>query len=308
MLHPILVPLDGSRLAEQALPYAETLARAIGVPLLLVEAAAVIPRTREGAHDARLRACDEAQAHLEALAGDLAARALPAEVVVELASPAQVIEETAKARQAQLIVMTTHGWGGGSPWVLGGVAEHVLRRSRAPVLFLSPVALTAGNAQRLHGPVVVPTDGSALSENIYPVVQGLLRHIAVPVTLLRVIDPVSYYTAAAMVPFGPMIPPTLVDEAVTAAQANLDAEADRWRQRGINTVALARSGSPSEVITTVATEQQAGWIALASHGRGGFGGFVLGSTALRVVRHAPLPVLIAVGRPAEPSETEAVGR
>ncbi len=150
MLHPILVPLDGSPLAEQALLYAETLARAIGVPLLLVEAAAVIPRTREGAHDARLCACDEAQAHLEALAGDLAAPVLPAEVVVELALPSDVVEETAKARQAQLIVMTTHGWGGGSPWVLGSVAEYVLRRSRAPVLFLSPLALTAGNAQRLH--------------------------------------------------------------------------------------------------------------------------------------------------------------
>lgn len=302
MQHPILVPLDGSRLAERALPYAETLARSSGAPLLLVEAAAVTQRYREDAREARLRSSDEAQAHLEALAGDLAARALAAEVVVGLASPAQVIEETAKARQARLIVMTTHGWGGGSPWVLGGVAEHVLRRSRVPVLFLSPLALTAGSAQRLHGPVVVPTDGSARSESIYPTVQRLMQHVAAPVTLLRVIDPVGYYTGAAMLPYGSMIPPTLLDDAVAAARADLEAEAARWRERGIDTVAQVRSGSPSELITSVATEQRAGWIALASHGRGGFGGFVLGSTALRVLRHTPLPVLIAVGRPAEPSE------
>ena len=308
MQHPILVPLDGSRLAEQALPYAESLARTSGASLILVEAAAVIQRTREDAQEASLRSSDEAQAHLEALAGDLAARALAAEVVVGMAPPAQVIEETAKARQARLIVMTTHGWGGGSPWVLGGVAEHVLRRSRLPVLFLSPLALTAGNAQRLHGPVVVPTDGSALSENIYPTVQRLMQHVDAPVTLLRVIDPVSYYAGAAMLPYGSLIPPTLVDDAVAAARTALEAEAARWRERGIDTVALVRSGSPIELITAVATEQHAGWIALASHGRGGFGGFVLGSTALRVLRHTPLPVLIAVGRPAEPSETQAAGR
>ena len=308
MQHPIIVPLDGSRLSERALPYAESLARTIGRPIVLVEAATVTPRTREDTEHARLRAGDEAQAHLEALAGDLAARGVPAEVVVELAAPAEVIEETARARQAQLIVMTTHGWGGGSPWVLGGVAEHVLRRSRVPVLFLSPLALTRGDASRLHGPVVVPTDDSLLSERIFPVVQHLARHLDVPVTLLRVIDPVSYYAGSAMLPYGAMVSQTLVDDAVAAACSTLESEAGRWRELGIKTTAVVRSGSPSEVIAGVATELPAGWIAMASHGRGGIGGFVLGSTALRVLRQANVPVLIAAGRLADGREAPADNR
>ena len=216
MQHPIIVPLDGSRLAEQALPYAESLARTIGTPLVLVEAAAVAPRTREGTEHARLRAFDEALAHLEAVAGDLTARGAPTEVVVELAAPSEVIEETARARRAQLIVMSTHGWSGGSPWVLGGVADHVLRRSRVPVLFLSPLALTRGDASRLHGPVIVPTDGSALSTSIFPIVQRLVQGLDVPVTLLQVIDPVGYYTGSAMLPYGATLSQTLVDDAVVA--------------------------------------------------------------------------------------------
>jgi nucleotide-binding universal stress UspA family protein len=176
------------------------------------------------------------------------------------------------------------------------VADHVLRRSRVPVLFLSPMALTHGDVTRLQGSVVVPTDDSLLSERMYPMVQHLVQHMNVPVTLLRVIDPVGYYTGAAMLPYGSMIPSTLVDEAVAAARTALEVEAGRWRERGIKTAVVVRSGSPSAVIAAMATELQAGWIAMASHGRGGIGGFVLGSTALRVLRHVSLPVLIAAGR------------
>ena len=242
------------------------------------------------------------------MAGDLTARGAPTEVVVELAAPAEVIEDTARARRAQLIVMSTHGWSGGSPWVLGAVADHVLRRSHVPVLFLSPLALTRGDASRLHGPVIVPTDGSALSTSIFPMVQRLVQGLNVPVTLLQVIDPVGFYTGSAMLPYGAILSSTLVDEAMAAVATELEAEAVLWRELGIATTAVVRSGSPGEVIAAVATELQAGWIAMASHGRGGIGGFVLGSTALRLLRHVPLPVLIACGRLAEPKDTRAAAR
>jgi len=133
-------------------------------------------------------------------------------------------------------------------------------------------------------------------------VQRLVQGLDVPVTLLQVIDPVGYYTGSAMLPYGATLSQTLVDDAVVATRASLEAEAGLWRELGIATTAVVRSGSPSEVIAVVATEVQAGWIAMASHGRGGIGGFVLGSTALRLLRHVPIPVLIACGRLAEPKD------
>jgi nucleotide-binding universal stress UspA family protein len=295
MEQPIIVPLDGSPLAEQALPYAELLARACGAPLLLVEAAAVLPRPREADEQARARTGDEAEAHLAAVRGDLSARGTRTEAVVEMAPPADVIRETARARDARLIVMTTHGWGGASPWVLGSVAEQVLRRSHLPVLFLSPQALTAGDARRLRERTVVPTDGSTISERIFPTAQRLARCLRAPVTLVRVVDPLAYYRSAAMLPYGSLVPPTLVDDAVAAEQATLEAEAARWRGQGIATEARVPTGSPSEAIVGVAGECRAGWLALASHGRGGIGGFVLGSTARRVLHRSHLPVLVGAG-------------
>jgi nucleotide-binding universal stress UspA family protein len=292
---PIIVPLDGSQLAEQALPYAETLAHACDAPLVLVQAAAVVPRPREAAEDARARAGDEAEARLDAARGDLAARGIRADVVVELASPAEVILETARARRAQLIVMTTHGWGGRSHWALGSVAEQALRRSHLPTLFLSPQALAAGDAGRLQRRLVVPTDGSAISERIFPVAQRLAGRLGAPVTLLRIIDPVAFYRGSAMLPYGSLLPANLVEDAVGAAQSALEAEAARWREHQIDAEARAVAASPSEGIVALAAERGAGWIAMASHGRGGVGGFVLGSTARRVLQRAPLPVLVGAG-------------
>lgn len=307
MDHPIVVPLDGSPLAERALPYAELLARVCSAPLLLVEAAAVVPRPREAAEDARTRASDEAQARLEALRGDLAARGVRVDVVVELAPPADVIREIARARQAQLVVLTTHGWGGRSPWTLGSVADQTLRRSHLPTLCLSPRALGAGDADRLHRRLLVPTDGSAISERIFPVAQRLARQLAAPVTLLRVIDPVNFYSRAALPPYGSLLPPDLVEDAITSARSALSTEAARWHEQGIDAEARVISSSASEGIVMAAAECGAGWIAMASHGRGGVGGFVLGSTARRVLHRVPLPVLIGAGALRDTSDSEAPG-
>lgn len=263
--------------------------------MLLVEAVAGTPRPRETAEDARTRAYDEAAARLEAFCGDLTAKDIRADVVVELAPAADVICETAQARQAQLIVLTTHGRGGRSSWTLGSVAEQTLRRSHLPTLCLSAQALAAGDATRLRRRLLVPTDGSAVSEQIFAVAQRLARQLGAPVTLLRVIDPVGFYSSAAMLPYGSLLPPNLVEEGVAAAQTELAAEAARWRERGIDAEARAVSSSASEGIATVAAECGAGWIAMASHGRGGIGGFVLGSTARGILHRVALPVLIGAG-------------
>jgi nucleotide-binding universal stress UspA family protein len=179
-----------------------------------------------------------------------------------------VIRETARARAARLIVMTTHGRGGASPWVLGSVAEQVLRRGHLPVLFLSPQALAAGDARRLRERLVVSTDGSAVSERIFPTAQRLARCLWAPVTFVRVVDPGAYYRSAAIMPYGSLVPPTFVDDVVTAERATLEAEGARWRGQDIAANVRVPTGSPSETIVAVAGECQAGWRWRATDGRG----------------------------------------
>lgn len=157
MFERIVVPLDGSETAAEALAAARTLARQFGGTLHLVRAVHtlgdlasvatptleraefsqdVIARGRSGTEQA------DAREYLEALRLDLAADGIRAETRVRAGAPAEQILEAARAASADLIVMTAYGAGGAHTRaggaVFGGVADEVLRESRTPVLLNRP--------------------------------------------------------------------------------------------------------------------------------------------------------------------------
>jgi nucleotide-binding universal stress UspA family protein len=123
MYAQILIPLDGSSVAESALPRAEALARLASSTLYLVRAAAP--------EDEALAA-----AYLARIATEVRARGLVAETVVATGRPADVVVGEAAKRAIDLIVMTTHGRSGPGRWVLGSVADEVLHNAPAPVLLV----------------------------------------------------------------------------------------------------------------------------------------------------------------------------
>jgi len=159
----ILVPLDGSELAAQALPHAEEIARGLGAKLVLyqvVEATAgfVVAPTgttaggpgvsvgvgrvginiMEGEDERHIRAMDEAQAYLERLAASLHHRRINAEVDINAGDPAHYIVDYAAANAIDLIVMSTHGRTGVGRWVYGSVATKVLQAAPCAVLMVRP--------------------------------------------------------------------------------------------------------------------------------------------------------------------------
>ncbi|MGO8946103.1 MAG: universal stress protein [Ktedonobacterales bacterium] len=184
MMKRILVPLDGSMLAERALAVAEKLARATDGSLILVQALAapveygsplipqVVPLTIVE-HERRAQAYLTRQAELPMLSG------VPTQTCVLAEVPAVAILNAAATYQAELIVMTSHGRSGFSRWVFGSVAEHVARQAEIPVLVLRQHQLpfwTEG-AELVEAPeapvasepfpelrVLVPLDGSHLAE------------------------------------------------------------------------------------------------------------------------------------------------
>lgn len=125
----VVLPLDGSATAERALPIAATLARALGLPLHVVVVAEAGTED-EGAAAKRRRAA----ACAEGAAARLGAEGLAAVGEVRAGEP--VAELLATLRPGDLIVMTTHGGGGAQRWVIGGVAERLVRRAPAPVLLV----------------------------------------------------------------------------------------------------------------------------------------------------------------------------
>jgi nucleotide-binding universal stress UspA family protein len=298
MANTIIVPLDGSALAAQALPYAEALARATGATLTLAEGVAATRQPGETLGAAEDRACREGEERLGALCAEIAARGLSAETEVALIAPAALLKSLAHEIQASVIVMATHGRSGPSRWAMGSVAEQVMRLTHVPTLLLTPRALAAGDAERLRRRVVVPTDGSELSQRIFPAVKRLARQLGVPLTLVQGIDPVAFYAALGEAPYTANRP-DLLEEIAAAAKEALDAYATAWREEGISVNVRVGIGRPLDVIEQAVTGEAAGWLAMASHGRGGLGGLVLGSTALAVLRGVAVPVLIAAG--AEPA-------
>jgi nucleotide-binding universal stress UspA family protein len=144
MFKHILVPLDGSVLAEKALPPALELARSFDSKITLVRIAQIptLPSV-DGFTFAELHATlreqarEEASAYLRAQAGSLRQQGYNVHHHLEVAQPvAECILETADLLNVDAIVMSTHGLGGVRRWVYGSVADKVLRHAKVPVLLI----------------------------------------------------------------------------------------------------------------------------------------------------------------------------
>ena len=278
-LQPILVPLDGSDLAERALPYAEALA-APGCQLILLEV---------GQDDEEFQLQDrhaDACAQLETATGD----------------PAQQILQVANQLGVGLIAMTTHGRGALGRWAFGSVADHIARTSPVPVMIIRP---REGDAQPdpTIRRVVAPLDGSSLSEHALPTAEAIAHQVNVPVHLVTAVD------LARLMPVG-MLPTVAFNAEVyegTVAQAQRDAEgwlthaAAQLREGGVETTQEVRVGAPFAVLQEIV--QPGDVIVLASRRHQGAARLVLGSLADQLVREGSAPVVLVPARDSVNQET-----
>jgi nucleotide-binding universal stress UspA family protein len=161
-LNTILVPLDGSALAEAALPRALEAVRESGARLLLLRAAEAHRLPGLDPTQAQIRVTSDAEDYLARIAERLRHAGLPGVETSVWYGPAPwAIVEAARVRHADLIVMTTHGRSGLGRLILGSVAESVVRGTRTPILLLraddapvdAPIGVTVSGANLQPGPV-----------------------------------------------------------------------------------------------------------------------------------------------------------
>jgi nucleotide-binding universal stress UspA family protein len=280
MSRAILVPFDGSAVAGRVVPYAQELAKACDADLLLVHACA------GEAEEARRGALQR----LAALRDRCAAMHLRVQTVVEEAAPAAAITAVAGRDDAALVVMGTVGASGPSRWVLGSVAEQVVRHSRIPVLLMTPRALDASTPTCFYRGIVVPVDGSELSRQVYPVARTLAGHLRAPITFFQALEDAlfsvfpNHMSAAERADLRAQIAQRIL--------AGLQRRALEWAATGLKAEAAVVSGPAMSALLDVVADRGAGCLAMVSHGRGGYGGQALGSTALAVLRRATVPVLL----------------
>jgi nucleotide-binding universal stress UspA family protein len=277
----ILVPLDGSRLSETIVPLAEALARDHEADLLLVRA---LPS--RGSADAEVQAQEEAEVYLRTVAAALAARGRSAEWKVWYDEPARAIADAARYNGADLIVMSTHGRGGLTRLLLGSVAEALVRQSPAPVLLVRGDLSERAGAP---GKILVPLDGSDLSEAVLPVVAGLAGPFDLAIELFAAIEPIPAYAAAEL---SPACSGEVLRRVETEAGGYLAKAAGRLEARGLRVAHGVALGGAVDAIVRRAGDGGAAMIAMTTHGRSGLGRLLLGSVAERVLRTAPVPVLL----------------
>lgn len=136
MFKRIVVPLDGSELAEAILPKVEDLARLHGSEVILLRVA--LAHTLPGADpiEAQVRVVEEAERYIGYITERLESRGLAAKGVVRYGEVATEILDHVQEVTADLVAMSTHGRSGVTRWLLGSVAEKVLRGSPVPVLLV----------------------------------------------------------------------------------------------------------------------------------------------------------------------------
>ncbi len=288
MVRNIVVPLDGSALAERALPPAEALARAAGARLLLVRVVTDDGGSVAGGSDAR--------EYLDGIARASHERGVEATTAVLSGEAAAAIVDEARRQGADLIAMATHGRGGLGRWVYGSVAEAVLARATAPTLLVRAWQAGHGPAPlRPGGRLLVPLDGSDFAEEALPVATGLADTLGGEIVLLRAV-------ARSDLPFGPdaILAPLLqreLDEERAQAEDYLRRVAERFAREGRAVRTEVRVGRPdlemaAGVIESVGREYSAALVVMASHRYTGMNRLLLGSVADGVVRHGTLPLLL----------------
>jgi len=300
-IRSVMVPLDGSPLAEQALPWAIAIARKARARLRLamVHRLALLPPLADtvGLYTKVELAVRKSQRdYLHGTAGRVKAEAaIQVTTAILEGEPAPALAGYARKTGPDLVVMTTHGRGGLERAWLGSVADELMRTLGIPMLVIRPGE--GGASAALLERILVPLDGSRHAEAVLPVALAMASLFDASLALRQVVLPVALMTSP------PASFPAGIDTELTAieqrrAQAYLDRLGEQLRGGGARVSGAAVLGrAVFETILTTAQERGPGMVALATRGRGGLRRMLLGSVADKLVRRGDLPVLVTRPRP-----------
>jgi nucleotide-binding universal stress UspA family protein len=297
MFERILVPLDGSSLAERALAPATALAERFDAGLLLVRTILVhvFPGANPG--PAQLDALQEAERYLDAIARPLKRRGIAVRTAIPYDSPAIGIADQAEFHHVDLIVMGTHARTWPDTLLHPSVTMGVLEHTAAPILALKEAEEDAGAAEPQlprfmtdpAAPIIVPLDGSLLSESALPLAEGLAKTFGNPLLLVRAIE--RPHVASASFD-NPAILAKVEEWPIEETRSYLQRKQHEVANRGVRVMIERSVGSPAWFIEECIQAHRAGLVVMASHGRSGLGRFLLGSVAQSVVRESAVPVLL----------------
>ena len=296
MYEAILVPLDGSKTAEKVLPYARYLAGKFKVPVELLAVVDVVEiashMTSEKVHflDTIIEdAVQHSTTYLRGVATPIAGTNVRCSV--EKGRAEDTIIEKAATDKTMLITMATHGRSGLNRFLLGSIAEKVLRGTVNPLLLIR-AGDEKSQGEAMLKSIIVPLDGSELAEAVLPIVADMAKKLDLEIELFRTYHvPYNVYSGDEglyAVNYEELLA-GLRDEAAEY----LEKKAADLKRLGVAKVqCITKEGLAADEIISLGRKTPDNLIAMSSHGRSGVRRWVLGSVTELVVRHSGDPVLV----------------
>ncbi len=306
MKRKVAIPLDGSSFAERVLAHVPRLGDTDEIELLLIR---VIETTRYYSYVAPdavhifdfTKWRQEAENYLKRVSGELRELGYRVYTTVVDGDVATSICEVAGAQDADWIAMTTHGRSGLQRWIMGSVADRIIRSAQIPVYLVRPGKEFGGAPRK----IMVPLDGSELAEAALPTAVELVDMHDAELWLIQAVELpelwgeefVSAETVASL---------PSIEEQESMARAYLEKTAAPLRTDGRMVRLHVETGHPAAVIASVAAAQSIDTIVMSTHGRSGLSRWVFGSVAEKVVRTVDCPVLLVRGHSQADHRTEEV--
>lgn len=294
MFMHILLPLDGSQLAESALPVVAYLADKLKAQVTLLHIIEKnAPASIHGQH--HLTNEDEACQYLQ----NIAEKAFPPELTVyrhvhteEVSKVSQSIVQHSDELEPDLIVMCAHGEGGLRDVVVGSIAQQVIASGTIPVLLLQPEkdAAEFSSFER----ILVALDGNPEHESGYVLAAELAAELGAAVHLIQVVPTLSTLNPKQSAT-GTLLPKTtaaLLEIDEDNASEYLEEKITRLLKAGVTVSAEVERGDPARQVVQSADTQNSQLIVLGTHGKSGMNAFWAGSVAPKIVEQTHRPILL----------------
>jgi nucleotide-binding universal stress UspA family protein len=303
MYKRMLVPLDGSELAEVVLPYAKELAGRLDLDMVFLHVCSAHESeslamhrayVERAAEIARLQSREvQAKTGIQPEAKEVEARG---EVVV--GHPAEEIVRYTDENDIDLILMATHGRSGIRHWVMGSVADKVLRASRVPIwLVQARIPEQIVHDKWPQRKILVPLDGSDLAESVLPHVEALAKQRGaelVDVVLLRVCEPPaisSDYPADMPLSWEEHVK-QITDHVKQVSAQYLAGVEKRLTDAGLRVRSEVLMGKPADEIIDYTDKNPFSLIVIATHGLSGLSRWEYGSVANKVLHGVSSPIFL----------------
>ena len=306
MYQRMLVPLDGSELAEVVFPYAKELAGRLDLDVILLHASTPAEHEFIPMHQAYIERAAEIvrrQAREVQESTGIQPESKPVEVRGELTEgyPEEEVLRYADENAVDFIIMATHGRSGRKRWTMGNVAGKVMHEAKTPVLLVRagiPDEIPYGKWPSKT--ILVPLDGSEMAESVLPHVEALAKQRGtepVNVVLLRVSETPtipSYYgseLSGVSLDWGEFIPQETARRKQVATDYLTGVE-KRLKDSNISVRSEVREGKAADELVDYANKNPLSLIIMATHGRSGLSRLVYGSVAANLLQGVSNPIFL----------------